>query len=153
MKATKSTVSASKAGSADSYRCWHDDAVRFGDIDPLWHLTSTAYLVMFENARILFLRAAAEPLEEPLAGWMLVNANINSLSQVHYPDAVRIGTRVGRIGRTSVTTQQSMFKGESCAASLDATLVLIDDRRDRAVPIPDDLRANLEALSETGVLA
>ena len=137
----------------DGYSYWHDDVVRFNDLDPLWHLTSTAYMIMMENARIRFIREAEDTLDTPLAGWMVVNANVNYLSQVRYPDAVRIGTRVERIGRSSLRTQQAMFNGGVCAATLEATLVLINEGRDRAVPIPDDLRAALQSLSATGCVA
>lgn len=135
------------------YSYWHDDVVRFNDLDPLWHLTSTAYMIMMENARIRFVNEAGNSLESAPAGWMVVNATVNYLSQVRYPDAVRIGTRVERIGRSSLRTQQAMFNGEICAATLDATLVLIDEGRDRAIPLPDDLKAALLALSNTGKLA
>ncbi len=132
------------------YTYWHDDVVRFNDIDPLWHLTSTAYLIMMENARIRFVRAAGEAIDTPPFGWMVVNATVNYLSQVRYPDAVRIGTRVERVGRSSVKILQAMFNGDVCAATVEATLVLIDENRDRSVTVPDDLRSSLLELSASG---
>ncbi len=148
MDTTPSATAVPDGKDASAYSYWHDDTVRFNDIDPMWHLTSTAYLVMMENARIRFIREAAEALDRPHAGWMLVKANINYMSQVHYPDPVRIGIRVQRIGRSSVSILHAMFNADACAAVLEGTLVLVDGNRDRAVPIPEDLRTSLQALSD-----
>ena len=134
-----------------TYRSWREDSVRFNDLDPLWHLTSTAFMVMFETARILFVRTAGQASQVDPVGWMLVNGNITYLSQVHFPSTVKIGTRVQRLGRSSVTTVQGMFNGDRCAATLVTTLVLVD--RDRSTPLPDDLKRHLKTLSDTGSLS
>lgn len=134
------------------YRNWREDGVRFNDLDPLWHLTSTAFMVMFETARILFVRTAGEACKVDPVGWMLVNANITYLSQVHFPSTVRIGTRVQRIGNSSLTTVQGMFNADRCAATLVTTLVLVDRDLDRATPLPEDLKQHLQTLSDKGSL-
>lgn len=136
-----------------TYRSWREDSVRFNDLDPLWHLTSTAFMVMFETARILFVRTAGQASAVDPVGWMLVNANVNYLSQVHFPSTVRIGTRVQRLGRSSLTTVQGMFNGDRCAATLVTTLVLVDRDLDRSMPLPEDLKRHLQTLSDTGTLA
>ena len=138
------------ATDAAAYRCWRDDTVRFNDLDPLSHLTSVAFMIMFETARILFVRTAGEASGIGLARWMLVNANIDYLSQIHFPAQVRIGTRLQRMGRSSVTTVQGMFTDGRCAATLVSTMIFADPDLEGSTPLPEDLKRHLQALSDTG---
>ena len=140
------------ATDAGTYHCWREDGVRFNDVDPLWHLTSTAFMVMFETARILFVRAGCEATKIDPSGWMLVNANITYLAQVYFPEQVRIGTRVERIGRSSLTTVQGMFVRDKCVATLETVMVFVDREKDRSTPLPEELRASLQSLSDAGSL-
>ena len=135
---------------ATSYRWWREDTVRFNDLDPLWHMNGTSYMVMFETCRILFVKEAGEAVNQHMESWMLVNATINHLAQVRFAATVRIGTRLQRLGRSSVTTMQAMFENGTCVATLQSKLVLVDRSVDRATPLPDDLKRCLQALSDTG---
>ena len=135
---------------AAAYRCWRQDTVRFNDLDPLWHMNGTSYMVMFETCRILFVKQAGEAAGHHMESWMLVSATINHLAQVRFADTVRIGTRLQRLGRSSVTTMQGMFQSDACVATLESKLVLVDRSVDRSTPMPEDLKHYLRVLSDTG---
>ena len=132
------------------YKCWREEIVRFNDLDPHWHMTSTSHMIMFESARILFIRRASEATPDNPRGWMLMNATIDYHAQVHFPAALRVGIRLERIGRSSVTCVQGLFNGEECVATMRSTVILADPGLTTSIPVPDDVRANLERLSATG---
>jgi len=129
------------------YADWHEDRIRFRDLDPLGHVTSLAFLTYFESARVLFLARCGAPVEAPERGWMLVRVAADFLSQLHFPGEVRIGTRALRLGKASLTTGQGLFSGERCAASLVTTLVHVDRASNRSVAIPAPVRQRITALS------
>lgn len=60
------------------YADWHEDRIRFRDLDPLGHVTSLAFLTYFETARVLFLARCGAPVEAPEMGWMLVRVEAAS---------------------------------------------------------------------------
>lgn len=132
------------------YICWREEIVRFNDLDPHWHMTSTAHMTMFESSRILFIRRASEASKGNPRGWMLMNANISYHSQVHFPANLRVGTRLDRIGRSSVRILQGLFNGDVCVSTVDGTVILADPGLSHSIPVPDDVRDNLKRLSETG---
>ncbi len=141
------------AKSAANYACWHEMTLRFQDLDPLGHVTSLSFLTLFETARILYVREAGLPFAMPKETWMLVNLNADYHAQMHFPGTIRTGTRLKRLGRTSITTIQGLFNGDTCAANLTSVLVHVDRSTDKAAIIPDELRGALETLSTTGALS
>lgn len=134
----------------DCYRHWHEETIRFNDLDPVGHVTSISFLILFETARILFVREAGQMSGGGPVSWMLVGLKADFSAQLQFPGRVRTGTRVKRIGRSSLTTVQGMFDGDTCVGTLETTMVLVDRSVERGTPVPDDLREGLTRLSETG---
>jgi acyl-CoA thioester hydrolase len=58
---------------------------------------------------------------------------------------VKIGTRVVKLGRTSVTMAAAIFQGDICAATADVVAVLIDRDSRRPVELPEAARRNFSA--------
>lgn len=129
------------------YADWHEDRIRFRDLDPLGHVTSLAFLTYFETARVLFLARCGAPVEAREMGWMLVRVEADFVSQLHFPGEVRIGTRALRLGKASLTTGQGLFSGQRCVGSLTSTLVHVDRTSNRSVAIPAPVRERITALS------
>ena len=150
MNSPSSPIVADDPKDPATYRYWREDTIRFNDLDPVGHVTSISFLVLFETARILFVRDAGQESGGGKVSWMLVGLNANYHGQLQFPGEVRIGTRVKRFGRTSFTTIQGMFDGDRCVATLETTMVLVDRSVERGTPLPDDLRENLTRLSEAG---
>ncbi|MEM7189524.1 MAG: thioesterase family protein [Pseudomonadota bacterium] len=66
-----------------------------------------------------------------------------------YPDPVIGGLRVSKVGNSSVTYEVGLFRGDAdVAAALGSfTHVYADAETRRPVPLPDNLRAIVEALA------
>ena len=133
----------------DSYRRFHRETIRYNDLDPLGHVTSISFVSLFESARIMFVRESGRPVDGQDFGWMLVNVDINYHGQLHFPCDIDIGTRLLKIGTSSVTTIQAMFDGTRCCATQRSVLVHVDRATDRAAAISTDARnALMQAASD-----
>ena len=80
------------------------------------------------------------------SGWVIVRLTVTYLAQAHYPGNVDVGTRVERVGRTSCTLGQGLFKDGVCFATAESVLVwlaLADGGR--PAPFPDALGQRLAA--------
>lgn len=126
-----------------SYRRCQTLDLRYNDVDPLGHVTSISFLNCLETARVEFFADSGHPVDDPNVGWMLVKLDIDYLGQLHYPGSVTIGTRLLRVGRSSVTTIQGLFAGDRCCATLRSILVHVERGAERAAEIPADLRTAL----------
>src|SRR5581483_1425466 len=56
-------------------------------------------------------------------------------AEMHWPGIVEIGTRIDRIGRSSVMLNQALFVGDACVATSESLVVLIDAITRRPTPL------------------
>lgn len=135
--------------SVTAYDFWTRDIVRFSDIDRYRHINNVAVATYCETGRVEFAEwlwpgsTAGEG-----SGWVIVRLTVTYLAQAHYPGQVEIGTRVERVGRTSCTLGQGLFKDGVCFASAESVLVwlaLADGGRPASFPDALGQRLNAEA--------
>lgn len=133
-----------------AYSFWTRDTVRFSDVDRYRHVNNVAIATYCETGRVEFAEAlfpgstAGEG-----AGWVIVTLAITFHAQAHYPGYVAVGTRVERVGRSSCTIAQGLFKDDLCFASSEAVLVWLDlADGGKPTPIPPALAERL--LSSVG---
>ncbi len=131
---------------------WTRDTVRFSDMDRYRHVNNVATATYCETGRVEFAETLMPGSTSGVgAGWVILRLTVNFLAQAHYPGFVKIGTRVDRVGRSSCTVGQGLFKDGVCFATSEAVLVWLDlDVGGRPEPIPDDLRARMLANATAG---
>lgn len=122
---------------------WTSEKIRFQDIDRLGHVNNVAITIYAESGRVEFLDAvmpaALTAGNGPL--WVIARLDVQFRAQSHYPGTVDIGTRVVRIGNSSITLGQGLFVGERCIATTESVVVLIDPDTARGMSLPDKVRA------------
>lgn len=128
-------------------------SVHWGELDALGHVNNTRYFTWFETARIeCFRRVGLATEGTPSIGPILAHTRCDFLAPVHYPAVVEVGARIGGLGNTSFTMDYLARRLDADDAATDVArgqgvIVLIDYRSGRKIPLPADLRAQLEALA------
>jgi acyl-CoA thioester hydrolase len=122
------------------------DIIRFGDLDPQGHVNNTVFATFFETGRVMLLREPGNELGAPGATTVLARLDIAFLRELHWPGNVEIGTGTTHIGRSSYSFLQAIFHEGTCAATANATMVMIDATTRRSRPLPEDVVARLERL-------
>ena len=126
---------------------WIDDHVRFSDLDPLGHVNNNSIGQYFENARAaLYIQFTPKwPYGEFL--FVLAHTSIDFRRELHYPARLRVGSGVKKVGRTSMTVINSLFRGDEGMASSESVSVLISTKTRQPTEIPDDLRSKIMTYS------
>ncbi len=108
------------------FRFWTEEKLRNADTDQQGHINNAIHATLFEAGRIEVL--SSTELKEVLKANNIVVARllINFKKELHFPGTVRIGTRVSRIGKSTIDFQQSVFGANGEVASAEATCVLLD---------------------------
>ena len=130
-----------------TFRLWTRDVLRFADTDRLGHVNNAAFATFCESGRVGFIWDPDAPLAQPGRAFVIVRLVIDFRAELHWPGAVDIGSTVLRIGNRSFTLGQGLFKDGACAATAESTLVILDEATRRAIALPDDVRARLQACS------
>ncbi|GBL03605.1 thioesterase family protein [Glaciecola sp. KUL10] len=120
--------------------------VRFYETDALKHVSNTAIVGWFETARMPIFKWFTPELD--LDNWPLIlaNYNVDFLLQIYLGEAVEIKTGVNKIGNSSFRVYQEVWQSDQLKAKGETTLVHFDYKRQKASPIPDEVRDKLKAI-------
>ena len=122
--------------------------IRWGDMDAMGHVNNTTYFRYMESARIEWLRGIGCRPGPHGEGVVIVNAFCNFHRQFEYPGDVLIKTYVSDGGRSSFecwATMENLADPGTFYATGGATTVWVDFPRQKSLPMPDWLRAVVDA--------
>ncbi len=121
--------------------------IRWGDMDAYGHVNNTVYFRYMEQARVEWIEDLNVPVRPGGAGPVIINASCTFLIPMNYPGMVEVRTYVGHPGRSSVQTYVEMrvLGDERVYAEGAAKVVWMDTQTGKSVPLPDHVRAAIEA--------
>lgn len=129
-----------------SFNTWITDVIRYNDLDPNGHVNNVAVCTFFEDGRVMFRdRHFKGQVENVLTGFVLARYVIEYHQPLAFPGSVDVGTTIIRVGRSSYTFGQGVFRGDDCAATAEAVQVRIDPDTGRSVPLSDEFKAMLKS--------
>ncbi|WP_315747752.1 MULTISPECIES: acyl-CoA thioesterase [unclassified Bradyrhizobium] len=129
------------------------DNVRFGDLDPNWHVNNAVFATYFESARVMLMKDPNNDLMPKGLTWIMVRLDIQFRAELRWPGTIEIGLGIAKLGRTSVTFDQVIFAQNTCVASAQAVNVLIDEATRMPTPLPPKLISNFQPWRRRGAAA
>lgn len=124
--------------------------VQWGEQDLFGHVNNAIYFRWFESARIAYLDriGLSDLMQRDQIGPILAAIGCNYRRQLKFPDTVDIGSRITRIGRTSLTMSHALRSRAQGAIVADgeSTIVAFDYRAQHPVAVPESIRAAIVAL-------
>lgn len=133
-----------------TFTTWITDVIRYNDLDPNGHVNNVAVCTFFEDGRVMFRdRHFKDQVGNVLTGFVLARYLIEYHRPLAFPGSVDVGTTIIRIGRSSYTFGQAVFREEECVATSEVVQVRVDPETGRPIPLSDEFKALLEAVSST----
>lgn len=115
------------------------DTIRYGDTDRQGHINNAVYATFFETGRVALFYDPARGLIPPGADFVIARLTIEFKAEMRWPGRAEIGTRIETIGRSSIGLAQAVFQGETCIATSDSVVVLMDNATRRSRPLSDEI--------------
>jgi acyl-CoA thioester hydrolase len=122
--------------------------IRWGDMDAMGHVNNIVYFRYMEQARISWFENL---LPRKDAAWkttaiVIANASCNFKRAITYPGTVEVRVFAAAPGRSSISTSYELRVDEDPEPYADgeAVVVFIDMESQKAVRIPEDIRARLQ---------
>lgn len=125
------------------FKVWNTDKLRLTDVDHQHHVNNAIFAVLYTSVRADFLQKYVRPLVAKTDMFAMVKITIEYLAEMHYPGEVETGIAIHRLGRTSLTFTQAMYKDGKCVSVAEAVMVLLDPATRRAKSLPAELPAAL----------
>jgi acyl-CoA thioester hydrolase len=124
--------------------------VLWGDQDAYAHVNNTVYFRWYESARLAYCEALGLVTAAASGGLgpILAAIQCDFLRPVNYPDTIRVGGRITRMGRSSLTMDHAVWSEAQglIVAKGTSVLVVYDYAQKQPCPIPPELRAAIERL-------
>jgi acyl-CoA thioester hydrolase len=114
------------------------EKLRFADTDRNGHITNTVFAVCCQNARMEVL---CDPKRVPIprnTQFVIARLMLEFRAEMHWPGTVEIGTRVERVGQSSVTLAQALFVDGHCVATAESVVALMDTTTRRSTQLPHE---------------
>ena len=126
------------------FKVWNTDKLRLTDVDHQHHVNNAIFAVLYTSVRADFLQAYVRPLVAKTDMFAMVKITIEYLAEMHYPGQVDVGIVIRRLGNTSITFAQAMFKDGQCVSVAEAVMVLLDPATRRAKALPQGIAGELK---------
>jgi len=114
------------------------EKLRFADTDRQGHITNTVFAACCQNARMELL---CDPKRVPIPAntqFVIARLVLEFRAEMHWPGTVEVGTRVERVGRSSVTLAQGLFMNGRCVATAESVVALMNTMTRRPAQLPYD---------------
>ena len=122
---------------------------RWSDNDVYGHVNNVVYYGYFDSAVNLYLirEGGLSIIDSPVIG-VVAESSCRYREAVRYPETLRAGVRVDKLGNRAVTYGVGIFRenGEHAVAHGSFVHVFVDRATNKPVPIPEQIRAALERL-------
>ena len=122
------------------------ETVRYNDTDRQGHVNNAVFSTFLECARTGILYDKARGLNTAHSEFVIIKMELDYLAELQWPGEVEIGTRIQRIGRSSLIFEQAIFQQTICAAQSTNVMVLIDTDTRQSTVLPANARRSLSDL-------
>jgi acyl-CoA thioester hydrolase len=133
---------------AKDFPCLISEKVRYSDTDRQSHVNNVVFAVFFEAGRVELLFNYGDVLAEDCS-FVLARSEIDFLKELNWPGHVTIGTRIHRLGRSSISIEQALFQGDQCAARSLSVMVQKHGETGTSTTLSDAARSLFERFSRS----
>ena len=126
------------------------DKLRYGDTDRQGHVNNAVFATFMETGRVELIYSSDDPLLDDGFSFVLAKLDIDYVAEVLWPGTVEIGTRVTRVGRSSVTMDQAVFQNGRLCAKAETVVVHFDQATRKSHAFSEVQRAKLEGWMQVG---
>jgi acyl-CoA thioester hydrolase len=122
-----------------TFHFYHPIEVRYGDLDPQWHVNNARIVSYIEQARLAYIIHLGLFDGESFFDLKLIVADVHVayLAPIHPKANVQVGVRVAKLGNKSVIFEYEVVDrntGKICARG-ETVMVAFDYRSQKSVPV------------------
>ena len=123
--------------------------VRFRDIDPLYHVSHTVYVVYMQQARLAFCEAVLE-LGDSAWDTVVAHLELDYESEVAFGDDLVAETWITDVGSSSFTMAYEITANGTVAATGESVQVVVDPESGESTGVPEGWREAFESYRDEG---
>lgn len=122
------------------------DKLRYADTDRQGHINNAVFSTFFETGRVELIHRLRQVAADSAKDFVIAQITIEYLKELLWPGEVEVGSRVIRVGTSSITIEQLLVAEGLVHARAESVMVLTDTTTRRSTPLDDLSRSTLETL-------
>jgi acyl-CoA thioester hydrolase len=123
--------------------------LRYGDLDPQWHVNNVRTLALFEHARFSYLMELGLFDGKSFfdLGLIVADVHVSYLAPIELGQTISAGVRVAKIGNKSLVFEYQIVEDSSGAVLTKAETVMVayDYHIHQSIPVPASWRKKIGA--------
>jgi acyl-CoA thioester hydrolase len=123
--------------------------VRYGDLDPQWHVNNARFLTYYEQARLSYLVHLGLFNGEDFfnLGMIVADVHIAYLAPIQMLEKIKVQMRVSRLGNKSMNMEFAIVNEETGEVKSTAEFVMVayDYNAQKSVPVWPEWREKISA--------
>ncbi|MEF8841966.1 MAG: thioesterase family protein [Haloarculaceae archaeon] len=123
--------------------------VRFRDIDPLYHVSHTIYVVYMQQARLAFYEDVLG-YRESVYDTVVAHLELDYENEVTLDDELTVEAWVTDVGSSSFTMAYELSASGTVAATGESVQVVVDADTGESVDVPAEWRRQFEVYRDDG---
>lgn len=131
-----------------SFSLLHPLRVRWAECDAQGIVFNVNYFLYFDVAMTEWLRALGLQGEKTLE-FYTVHAEADYKGSARFDDMLDVGVRCVRLGRTSMTLEAAIFRGDEALTTGKLIYVHAEPKTQEKTPLPEDFIARVLAFEQT----
>lgn len=137
-------------GTRAGYAAFYTLPTRWADNDAYGHLNNVVHYALFDTAVTLWqMEQGCFDVSGAAVRLLVVESGCRYHAEAAFPDTVHAGLRLGRLGRSSWTTEVGLFANDNLTAFAEGFFaqVQVGSQSGRPEPLGEAVRAALERLT------
>lgn len=122
------------------------DKLRYADTDRQGHVNNAVFSTFFETGRVELIHQLRQVAADPAKDFVIAKITIEYLKELLWPGEAEVGSRVIRVGTSSIIIEQLLTSEGLPHARAESVMVLTDTSTRRSTPLDDLSRSTLETL-------
>ena len=122
------------------------DKLRYADTDRQGHVNNAVFSTFFETGRVELIHQLRQVAADSARDFVIAKITIEYVAELLWPGDVEVGTRVIRVGTSSIVVEQVLVSEGIVHARAESVMVLTDTTTRRSTPLDDRSRSSLENL-------
>jgi acyl-CoA thioester hydrolase len=131
---------------ARAYASWATETIRYRDTDRQGHVNNAVFATLLETGRVNILYSGDKPIVEPGSAFLIARLVLDFKMELNWPGEAHIGTRMQKVGRSSITLEQAIFQDSVCAATAETVIVLMEEATRKSRPLSQNAITHLTEL-------
>ncbi len=124
------------------------DKLRFSDTDKQGHINNAVYSTFYETGRTQTFEQAHKVADTQDCEFVIAQVTIQYLKEMHWPGTVEVGSRIQRVGNSSIVLEQAVFQDGNLCSKAESVCVQINTASRKSQPFDETTRNFFESLIE-----